>query len=108
MLLTMLYFNGTNNFTNNSANNGGVIYSVANASLIFTGISNFSGNSAMLGRAIAAKLNSTLTFNGNVSYTNNGHDTNRLYTHIDGDSCGGAMHLAVNSFPFYPVADLEI
>ena len=93
----VLIFNGTNSFTNNSANNGGVIYAVAKASLSFTGISNFSGNSAMLGGAIAAKLNSTLTFNGSVSFTNNGLDTSRLHTHIDGDSRGGAMHLAVNS-----------
>ena len=88
----VLTFNGTNNFTGNSANlDGGAIYIDTNISLNFTGTSSFSSNSAMEGGAITANHNTTLIFNGNIHFTNNRHKIN------NGESHGGALYLSISA-----------
>ena len=74
---------------NNSANNGGAILAVVNASVSFTGTSSFISNLAMQGGAISVNSNSKLVFNKSFTFTNNGHNTR--------GSCGGAMYLAISS-----------
>ena len=67
-----LYFTGTNNFTGNSARNGGAIYAETHTSLSFNGISNFNKNSAHhQGGAIYAGINNILTFNGTNNFISN-------------------------------------
>ena len=71
-----LHFNGTNNFTNNSAQSqniggyGGVICAVY-TSLSFTGTSNFKQNSATAGGAICAYSNCTLSITGTSNFSSN-------------------------------------
>jgi len=88
-----LSFNGTSDFSHNSAhrNEGGAIHAYNNTEITFTGSSSFSSNSAVKGGAISAYYNSTLTFDANITFTNNGHKIN---------SHGGAIHLAFNSVIF--------
>ena len=78
---TILSFNGTNNFVNNSANNGndegggGAIYASENSTLVFDGTNNFISNSADHdkggGGSIYALGNASLSFNGNNNFINN-------------------------------------
>ena len=73
-----LHFNGTNNFTNNSAQSqnsrgyGGVICAVGDTSLSFTGTSNFKQNSATtIGGAIYAYSNCMLSITGTSNFSSN-------------------------------------
>ena len=72
-----LHFNGTNNFTNNSAQSqniggyGGAICVVGDTSLSFTGTSNFKQNSATTGGAIFAYINRMLSITGTSNFTSN-------------------------------------
>ena len=72
-----LHFNGTNNFTNNSAQSqnivgyGGAICVVGNTSLSFTGNSNFKQNSATIGGAIYAYINCMLSITGTSNFSSN-------------------------------------
>ena len=61
---------GTNHFIHNSANNGGAILAVVNASVSFTGTSSFISNLAMQGGATSVNSNSRLVFNKSCSFTN--------------------------------------
>ena len=90
-----LHFNGTNNFTNNSAQSqnsrgyGGAICAVGDTSLSFTGTNNFinnsvntaqSNNSAQsegfsYGGAIVASNNATLSFTGTSNFEQNSATT---------------------------------
>ena len=87
-MVLRLTFNGTNNFINNSANNGGAIFAVVHVSLCFTGTSSFMSNFAIQGGAICANSYITLTFSGNINFTNNGHNIR--------DSRGGAIYLVID------------
>ena len=60
---TVVSFNGTTNFINNSAYIAGAIYVINNSVFHFNGTSNFISNSAHMGGAIYS-LESMLTFNG--------------------------------------------
>ena len=72
-----LHFNGTNNFTNNSAQSqnivgyGGAICVVGDTSLSFTGTSNFKQNSATTGGAICAYINCMLSITGTSNFSSN-------------------------------------
>ena len=72
-----LHFNGTNNFTNNSAQSqniggyGGAICVVGDTSLSFTGTSNFKQNSASQGGAISAYSNCMLSTTGTSNFSSN-------------------------------------
>ena len=72
-----LHFNGTNNFTNNSAQSqniwsyGGAICVVGNTSLSFTGTSNFKQNSAIIGGVIYAYINCMLSITGTSNFSSN-------------------------------------
>ena len=72
-----LHFNGTNNFTNNSAQSqniagcGGAICVVVDTSLSFTGTSNFKQNSAIIGGAIYAYSNHMLSITGTSNFSSN-------------------------------------
>ena len=69
-----LHFNGSNNFTGNSANgiNGvGAIYAEVNTSLSFSGTSIFIHNLAEVGGVIATLENVVLTFSGTKNFTSN-------------------------------------
>ena len=72
-----LHFNGTNNFTNNSAQSqniggfGGAICAVVDTSLSFTGTSNFKQNSATIGGAIYAYINCMLSITGTSNFSSN-------------------------------------
>ena len=92
---TVLYFNGTNNFINNSASdNGGAIFT-KNSVLNFSGASNFINNSATFGGAIYTSSNSTLTLHETVYFTNNGH-----YEEVDSPdeyTYGGSVSLGLKS-----------
>ena len=90
-----LHFNGTNNFTNNSAQSqnigayGGAICVVVDTSLSFTGTNNFINNSAQSegiseGGAIFASNNVTLSFTGTSNFEQNSATT------------GGAISANVN------------
>ena len=68
---TLLSFNGTSNFINNSAHYGGAIQTWANTVLSFNGINNFINNSAFLGSAIYTHRNSVLSFSGANNFINN-------------------------------------
>ena len=68
---TLLSFNGTSNFINNSARFGGAIQTWANTVLSFNGINNFINNSAFLGSAIYTFGNSVLSFSGTNNFINN-------------------------------------
>ena len=68
---TLLSFNGTSNFINNSACFGGAIQTWANTVLSFNGINNFINNSAFLGSAIYTFGNSVLSFSGTNNFINN-------------------------------------
>ena len=91
---TVLSFNGISNFINNSADyNGGAIYTKKNVVLSFNGISNFINNSADNGGgAISANTNSNLTFNGMVKFANN-VCSGKLYT--NGGSVGGGLYMGL-------------
>ena len=69
----VLVFNGTNNFTGNTADwDGGAIYVQSNVLLIFIGASDFFNNSAGFSQgAIFVKDNVILTFNGINNFVNN-------------------------------------
>ena len=72
-----LHFNGTNNFTNNSAQSqniagcGGAICVVVDTSLSFTGTSNFKQNSAIIGGVIYAYSNHMLSITGTSNFSSN-------------------------------------
>ena len=85
---SMLIFNGTNNFINNSANNsGGAIYILGNAVLNFSGTNNFINNSANSnGGAIYTLGNTVLNFSGTNNFINNSADSN-----------GGAIYASGNA-----------
>ena len=70
---TVLSFYGTSNFVNNSADwgCGGAISTSHNAVVHFIGINNFSDNSASRGGAIFALNNTALNFNGTSNFINN-------------------------------------
>ena len=86
-----LHFNGTNNFTNNSAQSqnigdyGGAICVVGDTSLSFTGTSNFKQNSATIGGAIYAYINCMLSITGTSNFSSNSARQ------------GGAILLATNN-----------
>ena len=67
-----LHFTGKNNFTSNSAQNGGAIYAKTDTSLSFNGISNFNNNSAHhKGGAIYTTTNAILSFSGTNIFISN-------------------------------------
>ena len=70
---TVVSFNGTNNFINNSAVFGGAIYTSQNTVVNFHGINNFINNSASYGDggAIYTSDNTILSFTGRTNFTNN-------------------------------------
>ena len=70
---TVLSFNGTNNFVNNSAGeSGGAIVTTGNTVLSFNGTSNFVNNSAGGdGGAISTSDTTVLSFNGTSNFLNN-------------------------------------
>ena len=69
---TVLNFNGTSNFINNSAgDDGGAISTTDNAVLNFNGINNFVNNLAEDGGAISMSDNAVLSFNGTNNFINN-------------------------------------
>ena len=83
---TVLSFNGTNNFINNSAGRGGAIYTLYNTVLSFNGTNNFINNSALWeGGAIHTVNNTVLSFNGTNNFINN--------SAVD----GGAIYISYNS-----------
>ena len=73
---TVLSSSGTNNFINNSADNGGgAILALENSVLHFSGTNNFINNSASIdGGAILAYENSVLHFSGTNNFINNSAD----------------------------------
>ena len=85
-MLTILSFNGTINFINNSAaGNGGAIYTSYSTVLNFNGTNNFINNSAPGGDggAIYTLENTELNFNGVSNFINNsapGGDGGAIYT----------------------------
>ena len=91
---TVLSFNGISNFINNSADyNGGAVYIKENVVLSFNGISNFINNSAdNSGGAISVNTNSNLTLNGLVKFVNN-VCSGKLYT--NGGSVGGGVYMGL-------------
>ena len=92
-----LTFNGTNNFTGNSANSGGAIWASNNKLLCFTGISTFQSKFAALqGGTIFADRNSTLISNGSITFTNNGNHIN-IFSINYRVSHGGATYLGIRS-----------
>ena len=69
---TIISFNGTSNFINNSAHYGGAIYTSSNTVLSFNGSNNFVNNSADYnGGAIYTFENAKLSFNGTSNFINN-------------------------------------
>ena len=66
---TIINFNGTSNFINNSA--GGAIYTYDNTIINFNGTSNFINNSASNGGAIYTNSNTIINFNGTSNFINN-------------------------------------
>ena len=69
---SVLSFNGTNNFINNSADYGGAINAIQSVVFSFTGISTFTNNSANKGGgAIYALHHVVLSFNGTNNFTKN-------------------------------------
>ena len=108
-----LYFNGTNNFTANSANNGGAIY-VTNTLFSLNGTSTFSYNSADYdGGAIYAESNTSLSFTGTSNFCHNSAEFfggailafNNTILNFSGTNNfinnsgleGGAMYLSIRS-----------
>ena len=69
---TIINFNGTSNFINNSA--GGAIYTYDNTIINFNGTSNFINNSADYGGAIYTYNNTIINFNGTSNFINNSAD----------------------------------
>ena len=66
---TVLSFNGTTNFVNNSADYGGAIYAFENTRLSFNGTSNFINNSVQIaGGAIYTSNNTVLSFSGTTNF----------------------------------------
>ena len=82
---TIINFNGTSNFINNSADygGGGAIYTYNNTIINFNAASNFINNSAVLGGAIYTNNNTIITFNGTSNFINNSADYNggAIYTY---------------------------
>ena len=69
---TVVSFDGTNYFMNNSAVYGGAINAIQNVLFTINGISTFTNNSANKGGgAIYALFNVVLTFNGTSNFTKN-------------------------------------
>ena len=86
---SMLIFNGTNNFINNSANygTGGAIYSAGSTILSFSGTNHFFNNSAdSVGGAIYTEGSTVLSFSGTNNFFKNSPDSN-----------GGAIYAYGNS-----------
>ena len=73
---TIINFNGTSNFINNSADsNGGAILTYNNTIINFNGTSNFINNSAdSNGGAILTYDNTIINFNGTSNFINNSAD----------------------------------
>ena len=83
---SLLHFNGTNNFTGNSARYGGAIHAFANTSITFSGTNNFTHNSAYSGGALYTSAHVVLIFKGINNFFNN-----------SADSEGGAIHATSNT-----------
>ena len=75
---------------------GGAIYGLKNTALNFDGTNNFTNNSAYSGGAICTTANSILTFNGIIYFINNGHYRGEVYS-LDGYTYGGGVFMAINS-----------
>ena len=77
---TIINFNGTSNFINNSADSGagGAIVTYYNTIINFNGASNFINNSADSGAggAIVTYYNTIINFNGASNFINNSADSN--------------------------------
>ena len=87
---TIINFNAASNFINNSAVLGGAIYTNNNTIITFNGTSNFINNSADRGGAIFTNNSTIITFNGTSNFVNNSADS--LW-----DSYGGAIHTNNNT-----------
>ena len=74
---TIIDFNGTSNFINNSADyDGGAIFTYGNTIINFNGTSNFINNSANYdGGAIFTYDNTIINFNGTSNFINNSADS---------------------------------
>ena len=73
---TVINFNGTSNFINNSADrSGGAIFTYYNTIINFNGTSNFINNSAIEGGAICTWNNTIINFNGTSNFINNPADS---------------------------------
>ena len=84
----VLSFNGINNFVNNSAGQGGAIYTSYNTVLSFNGTNNFTNNSADYGGgAIYASDKTVLSFYG----------ANNFIKNLAGDGHGGAIYASDNT-----------
>ena len=122
----LLYFNGMNNFTGNSADFGGAVYAHYNITLTFHGTNNFLNNSASNGGgAIYADEIVGLTFHGTNNFLNNSagygggaiyadenvgltfHGTNNFLNN-SASSGGGAIYAKINSLlSFNGTSDFE-
>ena len=67
---SVFHFNGTSNFISNSAHMGGAIYSIESV-LTFNGTNNMIGNSAGVGGGIYTETDVVIEFSGNTSFLNN-------------------------------------
>ena len=88
---TVVNFDGTSNFINNSAvGSGGAIYATDNTEVNFNGTSNFINNSADYGGgAISASGGTVLNFTGTSNFINNSADS--------GSGGGGAIYATDNT-----------
>ena len=96
---TVLRFNGITNFINNSAlGSGGTIYSSDNVVLSFNGTNNFINNSASYGGAIVTFDNTVLSFHGASNFINNSAYNDRDYANFTLNFAdGGAIYASDNS-----------
>ena len=83
---SLLHFNGTNNFSGNSAQYGGAIHALANTSIHFSGTTNFTHKSAYSGGALYTSAHVVLIFKGINNFFNN-----------LADNKGGAIHATSNT-----------
>ena len=74
---TVVSFNGTSNFINNSVSQGGAIFASGHTVLSFSGTNNFINNSAGdIGGAISTYNNTVLSFSGTNYFFNNSAGNN--------------------------------
>ena len=86
----VLTFNGTNNFINNSADNGGAICTLSSNVLNLIGTNNLINNTVFCsGGAIYISSNSIFTFTGTNNFINNSAKFHILFS---GDAISGLYY----------------